>query len=52
MSEIMENYLSKVSENEKDLINQSIIIGGGTPSPMQQRKVENMSADTGRSVDD
>ena len=52
MSEIMDNYLSKVSENEKDLINQSIIIGGGHTKSNATEKMENMSADTGRSVDD
>lgn len=29
MSQIMDKYVSKVNENEKDLIIRSIIIGGG-----------------------
>lgn len=53
MSEIMDNYISKVHENEKDLTNQSISIGGGVGNEFKAiEKVENRSTDIDRSVDD
>lgn len=39
MSQIMDNYVSKVHENEKNLIIRSIIIGGGNIKSAEIEKI-------------